>query len=155
SQLPLARLHAICALDGLKALNEGVILPRLSDEHPRVREHAARLAEQLAGSSAAVRQKLLAMTKDAELRVRYQLAFSLGALPSSAARNQALVDIVQRDAADGYVRMAVLSSLGEGAGEALALLAANETFRDTKEGRELVGSLAAQIGKQQRPEDLV
>jgi putative heme-binding domain-containing protein len=48
----------------------------------------------------------------------------------------------------------VLSSLGEGAGEALALIAADGEFRGTREGRELLASLAAQIGKQQRPEDI-
>jgi putative membrane-bound dehydrogenase-like protein len=154
SPLPLARLHALCVLDGLKGLTEELLLPRLKDEHPRVREHAVRLAEQLAASSAQIRGKLLAMTADAELRVRYQLAFSLGEVPTNSQRNRALVEIAKRDAADIYVRMAVLSSLGEGAGEALALITADDKYRDGKEGRELVASLAGQIGKQQRPEDV-
>ena len=37
----------------------------------------------------------------------------------SAERNAALVKLAKRDVADGYVRVAVLSSLGEGAGEVL------------------------------------
>ncbi|HZN33592.1 MAG TPA: PVC-type heme-binding CxxCH protein, partial [Pirellulaceae bacterium] len=154
SKEPAARLHALYALDGLGALSEAALLPRLADEHPRVREHAVRLAEKLADSSAAIRERLLAMTSDPELRVRYQLAFSLGELPATAQRTRALVELAQRDAADGYVRVSVLSSLGEGAGGALSLIAADAGFRDSKEGRELLASLATQIGKQQRPDDV-
>src|SRR5262249_37441317 len=99
--------------------------------------------------------RFLAMADDAELRVRYQVAFSLGELPSSPERNVALVKIAKRDLADGYVRIAVLSSLGEGAGEALRMLASDGEVLEAREGRELVASLAAQIGKQQRPADIV
>ena len=154
SRLPAARLHALYALDGLSGLTEETLLPRLADEHRRVREHAVRLAEKLAGSSAAIRERLLALVADPGLRVRYQLAFSLGELPPSPQRTQALVDLARRDATDGYVRVAVLSSLAEGAGAALSLIAADAAFRDTKEGRELQASLATQIGKQQRPDDI-
>ncbi|MDX1948182.1 MAG: c-type cytochrome [Pirellulaceae bacterium] len=154
SELPLARLHALGALAGLNALAEDVLLPRLADEHPRVREHAVRLAEKLAGDSTAIREQLLAMTDDGELRVRYQLAFSLGELPASPQRSRALAAIALRDAANGYVRIALLSSLAHGAGEMLSLLASDPKFAARKEGRELLASLATQIGKQQRAEDV-
>src|SRR5207253_1888215 len=77
SELPLARMHAMYALDGLNALQEEIVLPRLKDDHPRVREHAVRLAEKLAAASSSVRAALLMMADDADLRVQYQLAFSL------------------------------------------------------------------------------
>src|SRR5262245_11275176 len=154
SQSPLARMHAMHVLDGLNALSERVVLPRLSDDHAGVREHAVRLAEKLVGSSAAIRHRTLEMADDDQLRVRYQLAFSLGELPSSPERNAALVKITKRDVADGYVRVAVLSSLGQGAGEVLRQLATDQTFIEAREGRELVASLSAQIGRQQRPEDV-
>jgi putative membrane-bound dehydrogenase-like protein len=154
SPLPLARLHALHALDGLNALSEELLLPRLRDEHPRVREHAVRLSEKLS-SSAAISQRLLAITGDPELRVRYQLAFSLGELPTNSRRNRALVEIAKRDADDRYVRAAILSSLAEGAGEVLALVAADTQLRETAGGREVLANLAAQIGKQQRPEDVI
>src|SRR5436190_6821523 len=109
SPLPLARMHAMHVLDGLGALTEKVVLPRLNDDHPGVREHAVRLAEKLASSSAAIGKRLLSMADDPELRVRYQVAFSLGELPASRDRNAALVKIAKRDVADGYVRVAVLS----------------------------------------------
>jgi putative membrane-bound dehydrogenase-like protein len=154
SPLPLARMHAMCALDGLNGLSEKIVLPRLSDDHPGVREHAVRLAEKLAGSSTKIQRRLLDMIDDDQVRVRYQLAFSLGVLPSSPERNLALVKLAKRDVADGYVRVAVLSSLAQGAGETLRKLAADAEFTESREGRELVASLAAQIGRQQRPEDI-
>lgn len=154
SPLPLARLHALYALDGLNALREEVLLPRLEDTHPRLREHAVRLAERLVRRSPAIAQRLMAMQDDPALRVRYQLAFSLGELPSSPQRDQALAAIARRDLDDPYIRLAVLSALGQGAGRVLALLVADPHVADARGGRELVASLAAQIGRQQRPEDL-
>ena len=131
------------------------MLPRLKDEHPGVREHAVRLAEKLAGSSPAIRERLLAMTDDAELRVRYQLAFSLGELPARPERNVALVKVGQ--ARSGR-------RLRAGRGAQLAGRRSRRSMRsswrrtnkfvETKEGREMLASLAAQIGRQQRPEDI-
>src|SRR5205085_1934635 len=62
--------------------------------------------------------------------------------------------LAKRDLADGYVRLAVLSSLAEGAGEALKQLASDSQVVDSKEGREMLASLAAQVGRQQRPADI-
>src|SRR5262249_7173064 len=62
--------------------------------------------------------------------------------------------VIKRDVADGYFRVAVLSSLGQGAGDVLRQLSANPEFIEAREGRELVASLADQIGRQQRPEDI-
>ena len=44
-QTPQARLHALCTLDGLKALEPELIGPALDDPHFAVRTHAVRLAE--------------------------------------------------------------------------------------------------------------
>jgi putative membrane-bound dehydrogenase-like protein len=154
SDEPLERMHALCALAGQNALTEDILLALMDDVHPRIREHAVRVAESFQGDPALIRDKLLDLADDPNLRVRYQVAFSLGQLPSGTRRNQALVQIAKRDGADGYVRVAVLSSLGQGAGEALGAIAADAKFRDTPAGKELLGSLATQIGKQQRAEDV-
>jgi putative heme-binding domain-containing protein len=153
SASPVARMHALHALAGLNSLTDEMLLPRLADEHPRVREHAVWLAEKLL-ESVAIRAKLAALAGDPELRVRYQVAFSMGELPTSIQRNQSLAAIAKRDGADGYVRVAVLSSLGEGAGEVLSLLLADPDYRASKAAPELLGNLATQIGKQQRAEDV-
>src|SRR5262249_27111782 len=45
SERPLARLHALCTLDGLKALTPELLRAALGDAHPGVRRHAVRLCE--------------------------------------------------------------------------------------------------------------
>ncbi|MEO8497797.1 MAG: PVC-type heme-binding CxxCH protein, partial [Planctomycetota bacterium] len=150
---PEGRIHALYALDGLDGLSSEIILRATHDEHPRVREHAVRLSERVAANSAQVRERLYAMVDDAAFRVRYQLAFTLGEL-SGPSRNQALISIVKRDGSEGLMRVAVMSSLAEGAGDVLAGLAQDATIRQSQVGRGYITSLAAQIGKQQRGDDI-
>lgn len=150
---PEGRIHALYALDGLNASTPDVLLAALADSHPRVREHAVRLSEKLAGDSPRLRTQLLAMTDDDALRVRYQTAFSLGEL-SGKQRNAALASIWKREASDPHVTLAVRSSLAEGAGDVLAIFAADEAFRQTADGLAAIRALASQIGKQQRADDI-
>ncbi|HUG66695.1 MAG TPA: PVC-type heme-binding CxxCH protein, partial [Pirellulaceae bacterium] len=147
------RIHALYALDGLGGISSEIILRAARDAHPRVREHAVRLSEHVAATSAQVRERLYAMVDDDSFRVRYQLAFTLGEL-SGPSRNQALVSLVKRDGADGLMHVAVMSSLAEGAGDVLAELAHDATVRQSKVGRSYITSLASQIGKQQRGDDI-
>lgn len=147
------RIHALHALDGLDGLSSEIILRAMRDAHPRVREHAVRLSERVATTSAQVRERLYSMVGDDAFRVRYQLAFTLGEL-SGPTRNQALVSLVKRDGSDGLMRVAVMSSLAEGAGDVLAELAQDASVRQSKVGRSYITSLAAQIGKQQRGDDI-
>ena len=149
---PQSRIHAAYALDGLNSLSTETLLQGLRDEHPRVRQHAVRLAEK-ATDAAEVRTELVRAADDPELVVRYQAAFSLGAIPA-AMRIEPLVELARKGAGDPYVRVAILSSLHDGAGEALARLTNEETFCKTPAGQEMLRSLAAQIGRQQRPEDI-
>jgi putative membrane-bound dehydrogenase-like protein len=154
SPLPEGRIAALHAVDGLKALTPEVLLTALRDEHPRVREHAVRLSESLLDESPPLRNLALTLANDRELRVRYQVAFSLGELPSSLERNRTLAAIARRDGTDIYVRAAVLSSLNEGAGQVLIELASHSDFRNSDAGVAWLAALAGQIGKQQRSEDV-
>jgi putative membrane-bound dehydrogenase-like protein len=79
SKFPLGRMHALYALEGLGALDVATVLHGLRDPDSRVREHALRLAEQFE-SAAEIRAQFAKLTDDPDLRVRYQLAFSLGAV---------------------------------------------------------------------------
>ena len=153
SPSPLGRMHAMYALDGLDALDAEVVLARLDDEHPRVREHAVRLAERVLADSPAVREKLYATTGDEDLRVRYQLAFTLGEISGTKA-TAALVAIAQRDVADRWVRLAVLSSCLGRSGAMFAQLAADPQWRATKAGRALLEELAKQTGLQNRSDQV-
>jgi hypothetical protein len=118
SKLPLARLRALCALDGLGALQGAHVLRALRDSDERVRERAVLLAERLAApawASGELWEQLCAMAADPSIRVRYQLAFTLGefAVPG---RDLVLANLLARDLDNPWFCGAVLSSLREGAG---------------------------------------
>ncbi len=153
AKLPEGRMHALYALRGQSALTPAAVLRGLNDPHPRVREHTVLLAEKVAASSPAVRAKLFAMTADADARVRYQLAFSLGEL-SGRPRNAALAELARHDAADRWVRLALFSSLAEGADEVLTELAGDAKFRAAPAGREFLGQLVRQIGTRARQSEV-
>lgn len=152
SQLPQGRMHALYALDGLKALDAAAILPRLSDADPRVREHALRLAERFEAAPE-LRARLGQMIDDPDLRVRYQLAFSLGAVKGEMPA-RALAQLARRDGADSWVRLAILSSLRERAGAVFSLLAADPEFRGMAHSRAFLSALATQIGAANRKDDI-
>jgi putative heme-binding domain-containing protein len=150
--LPESRVHALYALDGLNALSWDVVLSSLRDNHPQLRRHAVRCAERVLDSPA-VREQLYSMTEDEDIRVVYQLAFTLGEL-TGPKRNQALAAIARRYPDEKWIRVAVMSSLNEGAGDVLAELAADPKLRHRPAGASWIETLAAQIGRQQRPEDV-
>src|SRR5262249_44366609 len=77
SQLPQARLHALWSLHGLNALTDHMVARGLADETSGVRENAVRLAEPWLEKSAALLDKVLSLTNDADARVRFPVAFTL------------------------------------------------------------------------------
>jgi len=153
AERPETRVHALYALDGLDALSPTTVLQALSEDHPRVREHAVRLSERVAHDSPDVRQRLYERVDDPAFRVRYQLAFTLGEL-TGAQPKAVLAALIRRDGRDALMRVAVMSSLGDGAGAVLAELARDESFRATPLGRDWLATLSKQIGKQQRADDV-
>jgi len=118
----------------------------MADAHPRVREHAVRLAERFGMSSPAVAAAMIKCSADDDAWVRLQTAFSLGELPEDQ-RVAAVVDVVRAVGDSPWMRMAAQSSLGTGAPEALALLLQDEGFCDSAGGKEFLQSLAVQIGR--------
>ena len=150
---PLGRMHAMYALDGLGMLTPEIVLPRLGDEHPRVREHAVRLAEVVLADSPAVRSKLYTMVDDPDIRVRYQLAFTLGEILSDQA-TAALAAVAKSDVGDKWIRLALLSSCFGRAGDLFAKLAADAQWRATKNGRGFLSQLAEQAGLQKRDDQV-
>jgi putative membrane-bound dehydrogenase-like protein len=108
SPRPLGRLHALCTLDGLQALEPATLLPALGDAHPGVRRHAVRLTEHHA--SAEVTTALLSLAADPDAMLRQQVAYSLG-FREGAAAARALGRLLLQDAGDPYIVAAGLSSL--------------------------------------------
>ena len=146
SDSAVGRMHAMYSLAGLASLAENDVQIGLSDVDPRVREHAVRLAEEFLGKSPSVREKLLVMADDDDLGVRMQLAFALGE-SASPDRLAALAAIARRDAADRWIRAAVLSSLAEGAEVVFEELIADAPFRGLSEAEELLPELARLVAR--------
>jgi putative heme-binding domain-containing protein len=139
------RMHARHALAGLRELNRDDVITALRDEEPRAREHALRMAEDFAGDEL-VRRKMLAMTSETEERVRFQLAFSLGAIGGDEAAS-GLAQLARQANSNPLMEMAILSSAGECRVALLELL--NELA-----GRPFFEAVAGQILRGQRPDEL-
>lgn len=151
--LPEGRMHALYALESLRGLTAATLLVALDDPHPRVREHAVRLADRHPADERLF-ARLCRMTDDADARVRYQLAFSLGEFASGSDRNRALAQLAFRDAGGEYPKAAIFSSLARGAGDVLADLAGRADYSATPAGGAMLESLAAQIGQQLVADDV-
>jgi putative membrane-bound dehydrogenase-like protein len=104
----LARLHALWSLYGQSALHDDDLRIALADSTAGVREHAIRLAEARLTNSPTLRKRVLELAYDEDLRVRGQVALSLGELDEDQA-TEALAAIARRDPADPWIRLAVLS----------------------------------------------
>ena len=109
SRSPLARLHAMWSLEGLGNLDGQDLLSMLADEAAGNREHAVRLAEPRLARNRTLCKQVLCLAGDRNARVRFQVAFSLGAL-SGAESTAALAAIARRDSADLWISTAILSS---------------------------------------------
>jgi putative membrane-bound dehydrogenase-like protein len=152
SSSPLGRAHALYALEGMKALDVSRVLAALGDIDPRVRTHALRLAEQHAANPA-VAARMGRMTEDADINVRYQLAFSLGAATGNAPARP-LAKLALRDGGDPWFQLAVLSSANPRQGELFRRLVAEKEFRATAHGQTILNQLAVQVGAAGRKDAL-
>ncbi len=140
SAFPQASVHALWTLEGLGALEAGDVLAALEDPEPRIREHAVRLSESL-DPSPALEKALIGRRRDADLRVRFQLAFTLGNYQSAAAR-EALAGLAAEHGDDPWFRTAVLTSAAGAPAEFFERMAARKAVRNGP----LVAEIAALIG---------
>ncbi len=156
---PLGRLHALYALDGLNALTPRLLLAAIEDPDDRVREHAVRLSEpwlRAPDSDPVLPARLCSLAADPAPPVRYQLAFTLGETRAPA-RLEALERIARRDAADPWVRAAVLSSLAEGAAEMFERVRgwfAGDGQAAGSGEYEFLRQLVRMLGARNRPEEI-
>ena len=107
---PLARLHALWTLEGLKQADTPLLVTMLDDKDAKVRAAAVRVSEGSLRSTASdaneLRKRVLACAKDKTADVQIQLALTLGAVPEDDASKAALKALAQssfnlaRDAAN-------------------------------------------------------
>jgi putative membrane-bound dehydrogenase-like protein len=107
---PLGRMHALCALDGMGAVRTDLLTGALSDRHPGVRRQTVRLLEEPIAAGRTWDESVARLAGDADIRVRFQWACSLGALNDDRGV-KALAQVARMDYMEPYVRAALLSSI--------------------------------------------
>lgn len=147
SQNPIGRIHALWTLEGLSALDEQIVLRALKDNDHRVREHAVRLAEELLQTPResvvkALTDAILGMSRDSEIRVQFQTAFTIGQLKDKRAMD-ALADLAVRRGEDQWFRLAILSSVADQSSQFFHLMRAKYP---SFENKEMFARLATIIG---------
>lgn len=125
SKMPQARLHALWLLQGLGALQSADVVKALKDSHAPIREHAVKLSEAFLANTPALRGQLFSLAGDPGLRVRYQLAFTLGQIDTPAARNL-LGKLIAEHGEDRWFRVGVLTSVANKPAEFLRVLQAQK-----------------------------
>ena len=114
SKYPPARVHALWTLLGLKALDQSVLHDRLNDADPGVRENAIKIYEALPTLTFAMprnaERRFINLGNDPSPAVRLQFALTLGTIDEPFAE-EALVNLLRKDASDHWIRTAALSSL--------------------------------------------
>jgi putative membrane-bound dehydrogenase-like protein len=141
---PLARLHALCTLDGVDALAPAVLLKALADTHPGVRRHAVRLCEGRFDKSADLGPALVKLVADPDAQVRMQLACTLGEWDDPRA-GEALGRLAVVSAGDRYLSAAVMSSVHKANFDAV-LLAALKSGKGTSPPAAVVENLLRLAG---------
>jgi putative membrane-bound dehydrogenase-like protein len=151
----VAAIHALWTLEGIGGLQESDLLRAMNDRRAAVREQAVRLIEPLLGTSPVLSQKLVALAGDPDSRVRFRVALALGqvATDSSAGsltghdlRIKPLAKIIERDAEDPWVQIAVLSSAAGIAGELWSNIDTDFTRIATPSKSSFVERLASIVG---------
>ena len=157
--LPQSRVNALWSLEGLKALRDEDILIALSDHVPQVRAQAVQLAAPRVNRSPSLLGIILALADDPDSRVRFWVAFALGETSDPRAAN-ALYRIVDRDAANGWIRTAVLSSCASLADRLFVKLytawisPAPDENRNAVGRPELLEQLVTIVGARNRPDEV-
>jgi putative membrane-bound dehydrogenase-like protein len=149
SERPLCRLHALCTLDGLAALQPAILVRALKDSHPGVRRHAVRLCETRFGKAPELGSALLGLVVDPDVQVRMQLAFTLGEWRDPRA-GEALGRLALADAEGRFVTAAVLSSVRSENLDRLLLAVLSGRHRETPPARmtETLLQMASRLGDQ-------
>jgi putative membrane-bound dehydrogenase-like protein len=111
SKNPLARLHALCALDGMGELHRDYVAIALQDAHPGVRRHAVRLMEPHLKEWKYPSLRSLNLENDDDAMVRLQLAYTLGQWPDHKTAGLMLGDLALGESQDAYFLAAVFSSV--------------------------------------------
>jgi putative heme-binding domain-containing protein len=147
---PEARVHALWLLQAYAALLPADVERAIKDADPRVREQALQLSEPFLKGSKPLTAGVVSLAADADARVRFQAALTLGEFHDPRALGT-LAELAHRDAADPWFRIAILSSVADSAAPFFhMLIAKGETWTDPQ----LAIEASAMIGGRQNPAEL-
>lgn len=138
SQSAVGRLHALWTLEGLGKLEDSEISAALADPEAGLRENAIVLAE----LRPALAPKLIAMAKDPDIHVRFQLLKTMGSVHSPQA-GAARDELLARDMEDKWFQIAALSA---GSAEASRLYAKAVSGEQTPGRADFIRQTAMVIG---------
>ena len=145
SSQPLARMHALWSLKGLKALRDEDVAQGLADPSPGVRTHAIEHAETRLNRSKHLFEKVLELAGDENPRVRFRVALALGESKDRRVIDS-LVRIAKTDSGDRWIRNSVLSSSAEFADRLFGRLVELEGFAEKPLSEDWLAPLARVVG---------
>ncbi|MBY0526019.1 MAG: c-type cytochrome [Gemmataceae bacterium] len=149
SKSGVARVHAAWLLEHRGKFDAELALKLLRDDHPRVREHGARLSEPYLAKTIALQTRLIELADDPDAQLRFQVALSLGAWDDDRILKP-LARIARTNVDDPWSRMAVASAVPTRAGALLIELFRSDLTKQTTPDRlQLVQELAALVGGRQ------
>jgi len=147
---PLARLHALSALSGMKQLKPAIALAVLGDEHSGVRRWAVRLSESLAEESSAWATALKSLAADADPQVRLQVAYSAGEWKDQSTGAAVLATMLLKES-EPNIRAAAMSSLNA---KNLPLVLSHSPAQPTAQQQQRWGEVLRQVAAWDDPQTL-
>ncbi|MBI2424048.1 MAG: c-type cytochrome [Candidatus Hydrogenedentes bacterium] len=153
---PQGRLHTLWTLQGLDALESGLILSALADDHYGVRESAVELAEPRILNEPALLDAVLTLVGDSHPRVRMRAALALSTLDAS--QFELVVPVVMEqlkvDMAEPWLCTAYLCAVKQSAFAALDYAMGTPLAWESAEGAAFMGNLTEIAGRDATVEEI-
>lgn len=153
SDSSLARLHSLWTLHGLDALRDEELHHALTDRSAMVREHAIRAAEPRLNQSPQLLDCVLALSDDENIRIRFQVAFTLGGVADSRVIEH-LIQIALHDIEDTWMQTAVLSSTSDVADRLIETLLQTPSILKSQAGISFLKELIFAVGVREQPGEI-
>jgi putative heme-binding domain-containing protein len=129
----------------LGKLSSAVLRSLAKHPNPRLREHVARLSEPFLDKDSDLLAQIVLLADDEDVRVRFQVAFSLGECNDRRAAS-GLVRLAKSSGGDRDVRIAILSSAAGRAGQLIGELTGDSEFLAQPHASAFISELVVSIG---------
>jgi putative membrane-bound dehydrogenase-like protein len=148
-----AKIHALRTLDGLRALDDALLLSALRDKDPSVKKHAVLLAEPRL-EAPDLKEQVLSMAGETDDALQFQIASTLSLLPSEVSFPHLHRIAVQR-VADEWFHNVILLSARENVLDWYRSVVSFIATDETKEGKEkLLKRIASIAGRRNQSDEI-